>query len=102
RIRVHGRLDGPSLAAIRARARTIVVPSPMDNFPNTGMEAMAEGHIVIAARAGGMAEMIRDGIDGLVFEPEDSRACAAALRRAAALTPEEAARMGRRAAGRML
>lgn len=65
----HDQLGSDALAALRARAAVAVVPSPDDNFPYTCVEAMASGLPVLATRAGGMAEMIRDGVDGQLLEP---------------------------------
>ncbi len=100
-VRAHGRVAPEPLREMRRAAHIVVVPSPMDNFPNTCMEAMAEGKVVVAAGTGGMAEMIRDGVDGYLFEPENAGACAAALRRAASLGEADAAELGRRAARRI-
>lgn len=102
RIRVHGQRPPDEVARLRRAAHVAVLPSPTDNFPYTCVEAMADARVVVASRAGGMAEMIRDGREGLLFEAGDPGACAEALRRAAALTPEQARRMGRAAATRIL
>lgn len=65
----HDQLGPEALAALRAKASVAVVPSPDDNFPYTCVEAMASGLAVLATRAGGMAEMIRDGVDGQLWAP---------------------------------
>lgn len=72
RIRPLGKQTHAELAALRRRVPIAIVPSPMDNYPLTCMEAMAASQVVIAARAGGMAEMIEDGISGLLFTPTSS------------------------------
>lgn len=102
RVRLHGQRPPDEVAKLRRAAHMAVLPSPVDNFPYSCVEAMADGRVVIASRAGGMAEMIRDGVDGLLFEPGRHDACADALRRAAAMTPEQALAMGRSAAARIL
>jgi glycosyltransferase involved in cell wall biosynthesis len=101
-ITLRPRVRPAELATLRAAADFVAVPSPHDNFPLTCVEAMAEGKPVIAANAGGMAEIIRDGVDGLLFAPGDPRACAEAIRRALALPAGAAAAMGRAAAQRIL
>jgi len=53
---------------------------------------MLAGKPVIATRAGGAAELIRDGETGLLVAPADAGALAAALRRLLA-DPAHAARM---------
>jgi len=102
RITVHGSLRPEALSGLRRSADLAAVPSPSDNFPNTCMEAMAEGLPVIAARAGGMAEMISGDGDGLLFEPGDIEGCAGALVRAGSMSDAELAEMGRAARERIV
>ena len=60
----------------------LVVPSMwIENAPFIIREAFAAGVPVIASDLGGMAEMVRDGVDGLLFPPGDARSLAACLRR---------------------
>ena len=47
-------------------------PSLWENFPYTCLEAMASGCVVVASRCGGFPEIITDGKNGLLVEP-DSR-----------------------------
>lgn len=49
----------------------VVVPSLWnDNLPSVVFEALAFGRPVIGSRRGGIPEMIRDGENGLLFEPD--------------------------------
>lgn len=65
-----------------AESDVVVVPSRWyDNSPNVILEAFATGVPVIVAGHGGMAEMVRDGVNGLVFEPGSAVSLAKALRR---------------------
>jgi glycosyltransferase involved in cell wall biosynthesis len=45
------------------------------------MEAMAQGVPVIVTNVGGMPEIVRDGVDGVVVPPEDPAALAGAIDR---------------------
>jgi glycosyltransferase involved in cell wall biosynthesis len=79
-----------------AGARALVVPSRWyELFPRTVAEAYSLGVPVIASRLGSLAEVVRDGRTGLLFEPGDERSLAAALVRLAD-DPELAERLGRR------
>ncbi len=74
-----------------------VLSSSWENFPHTVVEALAVGTPVIATRTGGVAEVVTDGENGLVVEPEDVDALAAAIERFFA-DPELAARLRANAA----
>ncbi|MCI0487425.1 MAG: glycosyltransferase family 4 protein [Blastocatellia bacterium] len=51
---------------------SLVLPSGRtEGMPVVCLEAMAAGQAVIASRAGGLAEVIVDGYNGLLFEPGD-------------------------------
>ena len=58
-----------------------LLSSAWENFPHTVVEALAVGTPVIATRTGGVAEVVRDGENGLLVEPGDVDALAAAIRR---------------------
>jgi len=58
----------------------VVVPSLWnDNLPGVVFEALAFGKPVIGSRRGGIPEMIRDGENGLLFEPDRPEELQAAL-----------------------
>jgi glycosyltransferase involved in cell wall biosynthesis len=67
---------------ILGRLDVIVVPSVWyENSPFVIQEAQAAHVPVIASRLGGMRELVQDEIDGLLFEPGNSRDLARQLRR---------------------
>jgi glycosyltransferase involved in cell wall biosynthesis len=81
----HARFVGPLprlqvLELFRA-ADAELLSSSWENFPHTVVEALAVGTPVIATRTGGVAEVVRDGENGLVVEPGDVAALAAAIER---------------------
>ncbi len=58
----------------------VVVPSLLnDNLPGVVIESLAFGKPVIGSRRGGIPEMIVDGYNGLLFEPENLSDFAACL-----------------------
>jgi glycosyltransferase involved in cell wall biosynthesis len=69
-----------------------VLPSRAEGLPNAVLEYMAAGLPTIASRVGGNAELIEDGVTGLLFPTENSEALAAALLRLLG-DPELAQRM---------
>jgi glycosyltransferase involved in cell wall biosynthesis len=68
-------------AALLAAADVLACPSRHEPLGNVVLEAWAHGVPVVAARATGPAELIRDGVDGLLVETEDVHALAGALGR---------------------
>ena len=54
-----------------------VLSSAAENCPLALLEAMAAGCAVVASAVGGVPEIIRHGVDGLLFEPGSATALAA-------------------------
>jgi glycosyltransferase involved in cell wall biosynthesis len=48
-----------------------VLPSHAEGLPFALLEAMAQGVPVLSSNAGGSAEVVRDGIDGLIYDRGD-------------------------------
>jgi len=63
--------DDKRMAFVYGCADMIVVPSAVENLPNTLLEAMACGLPAIAARVGGMADAVRDGETGYLVPSGD-------------------------------
>ena len=92
-----GSLPGEAVRQEMGRAVALVVPSICyENFPRTIAEAFACGLPVIASRIGALADIVRDGKTGLLFEPGNPQDLADKLAWAQA-HPEEMAAMGRNA-----
>jgi glycosyltransferase involved in cell wall biosynthesis len=69
----HGAYDNERVDEILASLDVVVVPSRWyENAPLTIQEAFIGGVPVITADRGGMAEQVRDGIDGLHFRLGDA------------------------------
>ena len=70
------------MAAVLHDVDVLVVPSMwIENAPFIIREAFAAGVPVIASNLGGMAEMVKDGVDGLLFPPGDAVSLGGCLRR---------------------
>lgn len=59
------------IASILALGDIFLIPSRYDNSPLVCYETMAAGKPVIATNNGGMAELIEDGISGLLVDPKN-------------------------------
>ncbi|WP_374441005.1 glycosyltransferase family 4 protein [Stella sp.] len=84
RARLHGGYRPEDVAAILAGVDWVVVPSIWwENAPLVIEEAFHHGRPVICSDIGGMAERVRDGVDGLHFRAGDARALADTMMQAA-------------------
>lgn len=62
-------------------ASVLAVPSRDEPFGRVVVEGMVAGVPVVAARVGGIPEILTDGVDGLLIESDDPDALADAFRR---------------------
>ena len=75
-----GAMPSSAVAFEMARAVALVLPSIWyENFPRTLVEAYAAGLPVLASRIGALAELVEDGVTGLLFNPGDSADLAAKM-----------------------
>lgn len=65
-----GFLRGEELAAAYASSDVMVMPSRTETLGLVVLEAMCSGVPVVGANAGGIPEMIRNGVDGFLFDNE--------------------------------
>ena len=80
-VRFRGRLDRNQMAELYRSASVVINPSRVDNMPNSVLEAMATGAVVVSTDVGGVPFIVRDGITGLLVAPGDPAAMAERLRR---------------------
>lgn len=73
RVRFLGYVNEKEKRDLYRHAKLFVTPSPTDTQGLVALEAMQYGAPVIAARAGGFLDYIRDGKNGLHFRPNDHR-----------------------------
>ncbi|NEQ28166.1 MAG: glycosyltransferase, partial [Microcoleus sp. SIO2G3] len=76
-----GYLTGIDLAAAFASADAFVFPSRTETLGLVLLEAMAAGCPVIAANAGGIPDIVTDGVNGYLFDPTDEQGAIAATQR---------------------
>lgn len=87
RVRLLGALPQQEVARRLARAEVFVLPSvvakdgQMEGLPVVLMEALAARRPTVATRLSGIPELVEDGVTGLLVEPGDPQALAAAIAR---------------------
>ena len=81
------------LEAAFAAADVFVLPSVHEPFGIVALEAMARGVPLVASRVGGLPDFVKDGENGVLFDPADPDGLARAFDRLAALPPERLAQM---------
>jgi glycosyltransferase involved in cell wall biosynthesis len=96
-VRRLGSLRSESVRQEMNNAIALIMPSIWyENFPRTIVEAFACSSPVIASRIGALADLVKDGETGLLFEPGNSDDLADKMRWALA-HPEQMAAMGQNA-----
>jgi len=83
-----GYLKGQELASAYASADAFIFPSRTETLGLVLLEAMAAGTPVVAARSGGIPDIVTDGVNGYLFDPADEAGALAATQRLFA-NPEE-------------
>lgn len=79
---LRGAFPHEGRGAVLAGLDVLVVPSIWEeNAPLTVHEAFQARVPVVASRHGGLAELVRDGLDGLLFRPGDAHDLARVMRR---------------------
>lgn len=85
RLRLLDAVAPDDVAEVMAGYDLIAVPSRwLETGPLVVLEAFAAGVPVLGARLGGIAELVRDGVDGILVAPDDAAAWADCLQRIAA------------------
>jgi len=74
-----GYLAGEELASAYASGDAFVFPSSTETLGLVLLEAMAAGCPVVGARRGGIPDIVTDGVNGCLYEPDGSDGGAASL-----------------------
>ena len=80
-ISMLGRLSQADIVAEMLKARLFVLPSHMDNSPNSLAQAMILGMPCLASDAGGIPSMLRDNEEGILYHHNDINALADQIER---------------------
>jgi glycosyltransferase involved in cell wall biosynthesis len=76
-----GYLRGKDLATAYASADAFIFPSRTETLGLVLLEAMAAGTPVVAARSGGIPDIVTDGINGYLFDPSQEDGAITATQR---------------------
>jgi glycosyltransferase involved in cell wall biosynthesis len=76
-----GALPREQIVELFHAADATILSSSWENFPHTVVEALAVGTPVLAMEVGGVAEVLHDGVNGLVVAAGDTDALTGAVRR---------------------
>jgi glycosyltransferase involved in cell wall biosynthesis len=79
RVRWDRRLAQHEVARALDDASLLVLPSRSEGLPRIVIEAFCRGRAVVAARAGGIPDIVEHGVSGLIVPPEDPGALADAV-----------------------
>ncbi|HAZ43821.1 MAG TPA: glycosyl transferase [Cyanobacteria bacterium UBA11369] len=83
-----GYLRGRELGAAYASADAFIFPSRTETLGLVLLEAMAAGCPVVAARSGGIPDIVTDGVNGYLFDPQDELGAIAATKNLLSQTQE--------------
>ncbi|MEK7832319.1 MAG: glycosyltransferase, partial [Acidobacteriota bacterium] len=78
-VRFLGRID--AVAPLLQQSDLFLLPTQTESFGLAALDALACGVPVVGSRAGGLPELIRDGVEGILCDPRDPDALAGAIRR---------------------
>jgi glycosyltransferase involved in cell wall biosynthesis len=81
RVRFLGAQPRERIVELFRAADATILSSSWENFPHTVVEALSVGTPVLAMEAGGVAEVVHDGVNGLLVEAGDTAALGEAVRR---------------------
>jgi glycosyltransferase involved in cell wall biosynthesis len=76
RLIVLENLPHAQLYPIIDRSHLVVLPSLIDNLPNSCLEAMGIGKVVIGTNGASFDELIADGVNGFLVDPNSPGALA--------------------------
>jgi len=79
RILFRESVDQATLLSFYSECDVVVLPSRNEGWGLSLMEAMACTKPVVATRVGGIPELVRDGVDGILVEPGDLQQLTAAV-----------------------
>lgn len=78
-VRFHGSISNEALAAEYAAAHLLCMPYAYEGFGIVAAEAMSMGLPVLGSKNGAIGKLVKHGVTGLLFSPNEALAIAAAV-----------------------
>lgn len=97
RVRILNPMDHNDLLSIVSAAECVVLPSLFDNLPNTLLESMHLGKVIVSTRGASLDEILVDGESGILVNPADAIDLYHGIKRALCMSRREQQIMGERA-----
>lgn len=94
-VELRGWMDNREVGTEIDAARAVVLSSFAEGLPIVLMEAMGRGRPVIATRVGGIAELVRPGVNGWLVDAGSVDQLSAAIAAVAAASGDELERLGK-------
>jgi len=79
-IKLHGKVNSETVKQFLHKADIFLLPSIYEGISNAALEAMCVGLPIVTTTAGGMPEVVKDGINGRIVPTYDSDAIYEAIR----------------------
>ena len=71
-----GQLQHPDVMAHMARTQFYIMPSVREGLPISYLEAMGMGCVIVGTATEGIAEVVEDGVNGILVQPGDDETIA--------------------------
>lgn len=75
-VELTGRIDRPAVHERYADADVFLAPAELEAFGIAALEARAAGLVVVGRAGTGLAEFVRDGVDGLLVDDDEAMVAA--------------------------
>ena len=81
RIRFHGWQDDSAVDDFLSAADILTMPSLSEGFPVVAARALGQGLAIYGADIAGLADIVVDGINGVLVQPDNKDSCVTGMRR---------------------
>ena len=92
-IQLLGAVPPSGVARLMRQSRVFCLPSYAEGTPNVVMEAMSSGLPIVSTKVGGIPDIVKDQVRGLLVEPGDIEGLTDALS-SLLINPSQSVRMG--------